>query len=325
MSVLYKYYSNKLDLETYLKNPTLRLAQLATLNDPFEGKINNKAINILAEKLCRYALPNDDLDHISLISAENSIHNIIDTYGIASLSETHRNLLMWAHYASEHKGICIGYKEDVLPQHDIKISESESIKPYPLMKVNYDNIIFDHEFIEKLNDFNFEEEEKFKEVSIRALTTKSEEWSYEKEHRFLAHIEFCDKIIIFKKQSMLTPRQAELFRIAASRDTYEVIYGEDFVCAKSLINDEGKTDNIFSIFSLENKFRHDPEAFFLKDIEKNKISSIYFGVNHSPRNIEKIIHDVIKKDADLAHIKVYKYSLSDERYELYPLKLYPYK
>ncbi|TNI22152.1 hypothetical protein CF132_05600 [Aeromonas dhakensis] len=323
MTVLYKYYSSAFDLEKYLREPTLRLAQLTTLNDPFEGTINRNAIAILAEKLCRFAAPEENIDHLSLITAERSINNIIDTYGVTSLSETHRNLLMWAHYASEHRGICIGYNHDVLPQEDIIISDSESLKPYPLIKVNYDNVIFDHELIESLNDFKFDEEEPFKKVSIRALTTKSEEWSYEKEHRFLSHLELSDRIVVFKNRDKLSPRQAQLFKIAESRGSYTVTYNENFVCATSNESELSKTGNIYTIDSLENQFRYDKEVFFLKNIKKKKISSIYFGVNHPAREIERIINEVIMCDDELKHVKVYKYSLSDERYELYPIKLHP--
>lgn len=325
MEILYKYYSKKLDLKKYLEDPTLRLAQLTTLNDPFEGKIDKKSLGILAEKLCEVALPEECPDSNAIIFAKKSIERIINTYGIISLSETHRNLLMWAHYASEHQGFCIGYRTDALPQEDIEVSEGEFIKPYPLLKVNYDNIVFDHDYIEIFNEFQFSEDEPFKKVSVRALTTKSEDWSYEKEYRIVSHVEFSDIIRVYKSKEQLSENQSKIVSAAANRSTYDVEYSESLIQLTSKLTDIEKTEYIYNIYSIENALINYKDIFFLKRIDKSKVSSIYFGVYSEVRYIEEIINDVIMRDPQLKHIKVYKYTLSDERYELKPILLYPPK
>ncbi|WP_368172661.1 DUF2971 domain-containing protein [Aeromonas sp. R2-1] len=325
MDILYKYLSEKLDLDQYLKEPTLRISQLVTLNDPFEGRINKKAIGILSEKLCKQIYPDEKWHTLSMLLAEQSIDSIINTYGVISLSETHRNLLMWAHYASEHRGVCIGYKSNVLSSDDLIISESEKLTPYKLVKVNYDDIIFDHEYIDAFQKFDFDQEEQFQKMSMRALTTKSENWSYEKEHRYVVHLELSDKIKFFKPFDSLPESIKKLVNGSVIHGTHKLYKGDKYTQLTSTLRDVEKCGYIYNITSVENKFINNKEAFFLKDIEKSKIASIYFGVESDPSIIEHVIHNVIANDEELKHIRVYKYKLSDERYELVPIQLHPFK
>ncbi len=36
----------------------------------------------------------------------------IEKLGILSLASSNNNLLMWSHYASEHKGMCLGFERN---------------------------------------------------------------------------------------------------------------------------------------------------------------------------------------------------------------------
>ena len=118
MKKLYKYYSADFSLEKYLENPNIRITQLGCLNDPFEGFITETVLNELIKKVSPMFIP-DNGDSASPITdnAKKHINNQMDSLGITSFSETSRNLLMWSHYASEHKGICIGYKTPLVKPH----------------------------------------------------------------------------------------------------------------------------------------------------------------------------------------------------------------
>ncbi|MGE6292206.1 DUF2971 domain-containing protein [Aeromonas media] len=116
MKKVYKYYQSKFDLESYLKSPNIRITQLNILNDPFEGVITQTVLDTLIEKISPVFTPEIG-ENIYPIDEEAKLHiqMQIDALGITSFSETSRNLLMWSHYASEHKGICIGYKNPLTP------------------------------------------------------------------------------------------------------------------------------------------------------------------------------------------------------------------
>jgi Protein of unknown function (DUF2971) len=109
------------------------------------------------------------------IPSEMAIDNIckIDqVFGILSLSMTADNLLLWAHYASEHRGLAVEIDPDdqEFNRHTSrdrnfelakKVRYSEERPLYP----ETDEILFDHFFL------------------------KSPEWSYEKEYRIVRKFE----------------------------------------------------------------------------------------------------------------------------------------
>ena len=87
--------------------------------------------------------------------------DILNNYRIFSLSENSNSMLMWSHYADNHKGISIGYRfGDYLP-HGVGISE-----------VTYNNHLKRQV---DLNDLT----NRYKQH----LLTKNEDWSYEREYR----------------------------------------------------------------------------------------------------------------------------------------------
>lgn len=90
--------------------------------------------------------------------------------GIACLSESDDSILMWSHYANNHRGMCVEY--DLL-----KINEQLCFSPVPVVyggeRVHFGTIEPD----------KFEAESH--RVLIESLTTKSQEWDYEREWRII--------------------------------------------------------------------------------------------------------------------------------------------
>ena len=84
--------------------------------------------------------------------------------GIYSMTEDHKNLLMWSHYANSHKGICLKFRATSYTKF---FGES--------LQVNYQ-----HEY-PKINFIKHSSNEKLQ----LSLLTKSKEWAYEKEWRML--------------------------------------------------------------------------------------------------------------------------------------------
>lgn len=89
--------------------------------------------------------------------------------GIACFSENEYSLLMWAHYASNHKGICVEYNMEDF------ISEL-GFSPVP--------VIYSVERA-AIEEYVPNDSESLKQPFIDSLIRKSKEWEYEKEWRII--------------------------------------------------------------------------------------------------------------------------------------------
>lgn len=96
------------------------------------------------------------------------VQSLCDNVGVLSLSEDPKNILMWAHYADDHKGVCIEFKRDV----SNILGQSDSTKKV-VYTSSYPKI--------KIMDFK----KKRPKVFERILRTKSKDWCYEKEWRVI--------------------------------------------------------------------------------------------------------------------------------------------
>ncbi|MFA1563367.1 DUF2971 domain-containing protein [Aliivibrio fischeri] len=106
-SILFKYrHFDKGSLELLL-NRELWFAKPSSLNDPFEGEASSS--EVLEAVWQHYPLSENKQAHYGQM-----IEQMLSNTGICSFSRTRKNQLMWAHYANEHKGICIGFKEELL-------------------------------------------------------------------------------------------------------------------------------------------------------------------------------------------------------------------
>ena len=109
--------------------------------------------------------------------------------GIVCLSESEESLLMWAHYANNHHGLCVEY--DLL-----EINEQLQFTPVP--------VIYSPERVccESLHSKTVERD--MTKLFIESLTSKSPEWSYEKEWRIIREEVACgDRWDIEKRGALL--------------------------------------------------------------------------------------------------------------------------
>ncbi|MGN5062872.1 DUF2971 domain-containing protein [Aeromonas sp. 6P] len=316
MRKLYKYLPNNFDLASHLKNPELKLSLIKTLNDPYEGQMTKNAIEKLSKAMIKHSdslvSVRDNAD-VAKATAINAIQYIVKTICITSFSETQRNLLMWTHYSAQHKGICIGYDTNMLNRGE---------GPHHLRKVNYDSILFEQEQLDELDtmeDFDSIETEMFIE---RLLTTKSDDWSYEKEHRYISPPESCTRAIIPHSFEELHPDAKYAIMLAEGKESHKVIKHQSSVELIPSRSDEELMTLLESSNEIETTIAYHHEPIFLKKINKKYIKSIYLGVFFDEKETINII-DLINKDPELQHIKVYKNYISDERYELKHEIIYP--
>ena len=95
--------------------------------------------------------------------------------GIFGLSEPRDNLLMWSHYANSHKGFCVGFDTSALEAFFKRIFEEDEKHIVFPVKVEYQR---------NYPIFRFHGMD-YREFYVRPLTTKSADWGYEKEYRYI--------------------------------------------------------------------------------------------------------------------------------------------
>lgn len=324
MNTLYKYYSMNFDVPSYLKDPTIRLSQLHLLNDPFEGMLPDDLLKKIVPILHKEMYPEEPSSISTRRNIILSLRQTINEFGVASVSETHRNLLMWAHYASEHKGICIGYNPKMLED------KNESYKnhtggdiSFELKKINYDTVPFDSSHIDEVSSEDVVSDASFESIGERAITTKSDAWLYEKEHRYIANISFCDQIVILRKKENLAGYMRKAIESAITQKTYDVIYEDNKVILKSTRSTEQIINNLVKEnCPVISALIPSKDVLFLVGIKKEDIKTIYLGSRFDYKKRLEIV-DLIESNTDLQHIKIFQYETSTNRYELFERKIYP--
>jgi len=174
-ATLYKYYEVKEFLPKILSGEALKFSCTMDFNDPFESRscfqIDNskEGQRCIREKINqRFTNPSQKINKAQQIKRRFSdpqsfdVDAIIRRVGVCCFSDVNDSILMWSHYADEHKGICIGF--------DAKKSlfrfawQVKYQAEFPIVRrpTDSDEILLD-----------------------KTLLTKADCWSYEKEWRII--------------------------------------------------------------------------------------------------------------------------------------------
>ncbi|MGZ9669577.1 DUF2971 domain-containing protein [Pseudomonas sp. GNP014] len=216
----YKYRGiNEYSLET-LKNNTVYFSTYTDFNDPFEFStpfpnlpimynrasieldllhnqgVLNTPIYLHLKNICIDIIKNGDpiLDKTHL-----RIREKLKNVGIYSLSSVNDEILMWSHYADNHKGFCIGFDtlhKNTIPQTKLfpvnyKDTFSDLNDPEIIIKF-YTDIFSKYRHLpprawkaksDKLAEILKKEDDRRGGISV--LTDKYHKWSYEQEFRLV--------------------------------------------------------------------------------------------------------------------------------------------
>lgn len=187
--LLFKYVSN---LEYILSSGYIRATQLSALNDPLEVVYDHNGL----EQLTR------EFDNFEASTVVNYIEENKHKIGVISFSESKDNLLMWAHYADNHKGGLIGFY----------FHENSIIDDLFLLKNFFGKSVFDGKCVSvkyrkqplyKIDTFDRDYSDIYAQGEDRLLyeifQQKSDEWIYEKEYRIILKLEQAHRVIIDKE------------------------------------------------------------------------------------------------------------------------------
>lgn len=191
--ILYKYRDWKDDFhKKILLENELYLSSVDKFNDPFDStfpfqhnkkelteqnvikkfvEINSKnypnvpVIEFIKEAKERFAKGEFTSDDFWRRNHEQTKKQINEMYGICCLTTKNDNLLMWAHYANSHTGICIGFNTELLYKSEnpmiLKVTYSDTFPKIPLFENG--------------------------SGMLSLTTTKSKHWKYEDEYRLSKH------------------------------------------------------------------------------------------------------------------------------------------
>ncbi|OOE55442.1 DUF2971 domain-containing protein [Salinivibrio kushneri] len=307
MTVLYKYMPLR---ASFFDDPLLRLTPPSKLNDPFDSKPTDAGI----EKKMAFFF--DDCDHFDdgieeeefdpeqvKKSYENDLRSRLDEFGIISLTEDPYNLLMWSHYANEHKGIIVAVacNDKTFTFHD-KFSERCNVSQKTPARVIYSNR---RPGIEMPDDAIYEyfEDNFYKHFAL----IKGDSWIYEKEHRFLLRLNEAD-VAIFECMSEEWIKGQENSKISVTH-----LGGNKYKA--EVLESDGK--DIFpwwlSFAQGGNKISN---VMHFKRLQHQSIIGIYFGCRVTDKEINAAI-DKIKNNPSFDHVvSIYKSVESTDRFEI---------
>ena len=209
IKLLYKYKAYNSSSKKLLINNEIYLSSCSKFNDPFDAippfnfyDLTSENIYLKIYDLIKYKYPKKSERELKKICKEKLLDDIYGNkfinklrkllregaekeFGIVSLTSKKDDLLMWSHYADDHKGFCIGY--DVKKLIDSIDYNEKIIGPNPTAciqeKINYSKVIPEFSLFDR--DY---------EKVVNLLTTKSIDWKYEDEYRILK-INSCNKTI----------------------------------------------------------------------------------------------------------------------------------
>lgn len=289
MTILYKYY------DSYFKgliiSPKLKLTPPLHLNDPFERKVPHGLEDIILNFYRPEGLPEKEIRNKTIEICENELNKL----GITAMTETHDNILMWSHYANSHKGVCIGYDTE-------KIKEKDNVMR--LLRVKYLEDRFEKSDITCASHTL---SGKFSKLEDKIVTTKSPQWQYEKEHRYITSLSRANEILIIKNGKTDEIIDEILERHNDSNyhfDKREIIYGENF--KKIKINASISSPLIEELIKYNN-------VGFYRAIDQESIASVYIGCD-SDIDVSDVQHHV--DEATLKNIIIRKYQVSDYKFNL---------
>ena len=281
MKQLFKYLPEPRNL---FEEGFIRLSQPVALNDPFEASFCRESLNELSSHFDYSMAQDPKLGDISFSQyIEMRKHNI----GVISLSENKENLLMWAHYANEHKGVVAGIS--YLPAFDsifyklfradtlINSSWSEDYSPFDGIPkpvsyrkgLRYRNDKFDY-------DYSNIDAEGADRMLYEVFMQKSDEWIYEQEHRVVLRLEQADRVIIENIQDI--ENYAIKNRVISS--SYASINPANNTCVINLHDIDDDSIRISVAMQLA-KLSRNPKNIYLMKLNPSCINNCLLGLNSS--------------------------------------------
>jgi hypothetical protein len=287
---------------SFFDDPLPRLTPPSELNDPFDSKPTQKGI----EKKLKFFFDEQD----DPTPAPNNIRSAyeaglktgLDQFGIISLTEDPYNLLMWSHYANEHKGlvISISCNSSTFDFHD-KFTKTCGTSKITPMKVTYSNRRPGYEMPDDTIYEYFEHN-----FHSHFAMTKGNDWIYEKEYRYLLRLMEADAAIVDVKSTKWASNQNSDLRVTH-------LYGDTYKIEASC---DEKREYLPWVIAFAQGQRMISNIKLFKRLKPNSITGIYFGSRVSEEEITEARKRVDENSLFGHSISFYKSIESQDRFEI---------
>lgn len=260
----------------------IRLSQPSALNDPFEAAFCRKSLDELANHFDEPTSWDPEFGRLKFSQyIDLRMHHI----GVISLTESKENLLMWAHYANDHKGIVagiaylpqIGSIFECLFRADCLINSAwgegwskfdGTPTPVPYRKgLRYRNDKFDY-------DYSNISTEGADRVLYEVFLQKSDEWIYEQEHRVILRLEQADRVIIPDISSVGNLRMQHNIKNA----NYSILNTNTGSCIVNLFEVADDAERTALAMELA-KLSKNPKTVYLMKLSSSSINNCLIGLN----------------------------------------------
>ena len=268
-SSLYKYMP---DRDTFFDNLLLRASSRSSLNDPFEASPSAEFWADLCMETRHYRFGKNKEDIINYLrkQPDDSVWSelgisLYKEQGIISFTESRDNLLMWAHYAKDHQGMAIEFDTDNEFFHKTHLSDDSNLTGKTT------RVLYRKERLSSLTSNIME-----------PYFHKSDEWSYEKEHRLLL--------------SLSNPCKVLLNHIEFS----------ECITKGQLKENDGVyfDDQLMEIVKHQNKFTFNRNALFMFKVPEEAIKSVTFGCRVRKDFRDAVINKLLING--MGHVYVYQ-------------------
>lgn len=283
--ILYKYMPLRKD---FFIDPLIRLTGPAELNDPFDSIPSDASVIKKTEHLARAAnLSEKEFNRKIYITKDFDVKKRLMEVGVISLTEDYENLLMWSHYADEHRGIVVGFEcddtwLDYCPSNEIVSNQCFNERmPIP---VRYRARRDDIRTVVKDTFFECN-----RHLMLNAYLVKSDSWIYEKEHRAIIDKKYSN-VIVLEKKHVESTKWLEAFE----RSDLEVLKREvmgDYI--KITINPESSYDVCFKMLM------DCREAMFFVRPSLGAIVSVTFGCKVPLRDVDDLFNQGYIKEMSM--------------------------
>lgn len=190
MQYLYKYTSHNTEYKyEIITKSQLWFSKVENFNDPIDSKLDYRQ-QYTSDEILQYwknFLKNkpehpqtiEEILHnwgnnSSFIKQQNRVYSQQKSQmGVVCFSVNPKNILMWSHYANNHKGIVYEFKPNLFSTSQTSLFQAFPFKvDYPCSK-EYQLLSYAKTGEERNKQF------------VKELTTKAPEWAYEEEYRMI--------------------------------------------------------------------------------------------------------------------------------------------
>jgi hypothetical protein len=191
--IVYKYlHSDRIDV---LENRRIRFTQPSALNDPFEcfpdlslykaKKCQELKESAERKELSRFGEIDAGVNASLFDIGEKLISQISKYFVFLSLSKRRVNLLMWSHYAQDHKGFVVGF------ERDCRMFNPNSLSDFGLTDIEYSQ----EKWGLPEDGLSSMTEAEIDLANQKWFFLKRQEWEYEAEVRLMTRVDRADETL----------------------------------------------------------------------------------------------------------------------------------